>query len=226
MAIERQMAISMRILFSLIAILTTALTVATVQARPVSFVEGKTAIVSVDGKEASALLHYTINPKVSLGLRSIWRHTLRTSINAVEMNVLAHRNNGEDHQANLYLRGGLGMGSTKRDGEDREFMPAAYVGLATDWENRRFFVSYKNKIEAISGQDGEFSQSARVGIAPYVAEFGELHTWLMLEVNHHPMDADGAFTIRPLVRFFKGTHLVEVGINNRLEGMINWIGRY
>ena len=226
MAIERQMAISMRILISLIALLTTAAAVVSVQARPVSFVGGKTAIVSADGKEVSSLLHYTINPKVSLGLRSIWRHSLRTSINAVEMNVLAYRDNGEDHQANLYLRGGLGMGTVKQDGRDLAFKPAAYVGLATDWEDRRFFVSYSNKLESISGQNGEFSQSARVGIAPYVADFGELHTWLMLEVNHHPTDSQGAITIRPLVRFFKGTHLVEIGVNNRLEGMVNWIGRY
>ena len=216
----------MRILISGMAILAAALAVVTVQARPVSFVGGKTAIVSVDGKEASALLHYTINPKISVGLRSILRNSLRTSINAVEMNVLAHRDNGEDHQANLYLQGGLGLGSTKQDGMTRQFKPAAYVGMAADWEDRRFFVSYKNKVEAISGQEGEFSQSARVGIAPYIADFGELHTWLMLEVNHHPMDSEGAFTIRPLVRFFKGTHLVEIGVNNRLEGMVNWIGRY
>ena len=216
----------MRILISGMAILAAALAVVTVQARPVSFVGGKTAIVSVDGKEASALLHYTINPKISVGLRSILRNSLRTSINAVEMNVLAHRDNGEDHQANLYFRGGLGLGSTKQDGMTRQFKPAAYVGMAADWEDRRFFVSYKNKVEAISGQEGEFSQSARVGIAPYIADFGELHTWLMLEGNHHPMDSEGAFTIRPLVRFFKGTHLVEIGVNNRLEGMVNWIGRY
>ena len=222
-AIDLKMAIPMRVLIFLVIVF--AATVSAV-ARPVSFVGGKTAIVSHDAKESSALLHYTINPKVSVGFRSILRDSLRTSINAVETNVLVHRNNGEDYQANFYLRGGLGVGATKEDGEKREFAPAAYVGIAADWEDRRFFVSYKNRVEAIGNHDAEFSQSARVGIAPYIGEYGELHTWLMLELNHHPADPEGEFTVRPLVRFFKGVHLVEIGVNNRWEGMMNWIGRF
>lgn len=196
------------------------------QARPVSFVGGKTAIVSHDANESSALFHHTIDPKASVGFRTIFRDQFRSSINAIELNLLAVRKNGEEHQANLYLRGGIGIASMHVPGQYNSIAPAAYVGMAADWENRRFFTSYQNKIEAIEGHGHKFTQSARVGVAPYIAEYGKLHTWLMLEVNHDHNDPQGAFTVRPIVRLFKGVHLLELGVNNRLEAMVNWIGRY
>lgn len=196
------------------------------QARPVSFVGGVTAIVSYDAKETSSLLHYTLNPKVSIGLRSIFRDGFRTSINAIEANYLVKRNNGENHQANLYLRGGIGLASLHSPNKNTEMDPTAYFGMSSDWEDRRFYLSYNNNVEFVSGQNGSFKQSARIGIAPYIADYGKLHTWLMFEMNHHPFDNEGDYTIRPLVRFFKDKHLLEFGINNRKEVMVNWIGRY
>ena len=196
------------------------------QARPVSFVGGKTFILKHDAKETSGLFHYTINPKISIGLRSISRDDFRSSINAIEVNHLVHRDNGEDHQANFYLRGGIGISSLDVGGIRNSIDPIVYVGIATDWEDRKFFVSYENQYESISNHGNEFKQSARIGFAPYVAEFGELHTWLMLELNHHPDDKEGNFTIRPLIRFFKDVHLLELGINDRKEIMVNWISRY
>ena len=196
------------------------------QARPVSFVGGKTVIVTHDAKETSSLLHYTVNPKTSIGLRSSFRNDFRMSINAVEVNHLAYRDNGEDHQANLYIRGGIGISKALTERPYAPIKPVAYAGILADWEDRRRFISYENKFETINGEQNQFKQSARVGFAPYVADYGKLHTWLMLEVNHHPSDAEGPFTVRPLVRFFKGVHLLEVGINNRKEAMVNYIARY
>ena len=213
----------MRAVFTLFLILIFA---TAAQARPVSFVGGKTIILNHDAKETSSLLHYTLTPKTSIGLRTIFRDDFRSSINAVEVNHLLHRDNGEDHQANFYLRGGIGIASLEVEGLRNTIDPVGYVGFATDWEDRQFFISYENKYEAISGNGSEFEQSARVGFAPYVADYGELHTWLMLELNHHPDDPSGEFTVRPLVRFFKDVHLLELGINDRKEVMVNYIGRY
>lgn len=198
----------------------------TAHSRPVSFVGGKTIIVNHDEKETSSLVHYTLTPKTSIGLKTIFRDDFRSTIDAIEINHLLHRDNGENHQANFYLKSGIGLASLNIGGFRNSIDPVGYVGFATDWEDRKFFVSYENKYEAISGNGSDFSQSARVGFAPYVAEYGELHTWLMLELNHHPDDQQGDFTIRPLVRFFKGVHLLEVGMNDRMEAMVNWIGRF
>lgn len=213
----------MRLIFSILSFI---LFVISAQARPVSFVGGVTAIVSYDAKETSSLLHYTVNPKASIGLKTIFRDGLRTSINAVETNYLVKRINGENHQANFYLHGGLGLASIDLPNKKSEMDPLAYLGMATDWEDRRFYLSYKNNVEFVSGQTASLKQSARIGLAPYVADSGKLHTWLMFEMNHHPSDENGDYTIRPIVRFFKDAQLVEVGINNHKEVMVNWIGRY
>ena len=73
--------------------------------------------------------------------------------------------------------------------------------------------------------DRFFLQSARLGIAPYIGDYGDLHTWLMVELWHIP-DNDDQFTLTPLVRFFKDVHLVEVGISTDGDLLFNWIIRF
>ena len=55
-------------------------------------------------------------------------------------------------------------------------------------------------------------QAGHVGWAPYEGDTGDLHTWLMLEVDHRP-DALESIGVTPMIRFFKNTLLVEVGYN-------------
>ena len=43
----------------------------------------------------------------------------------------------------------------------------------------------------------------RIGWAPYEGSYGELHTWLMLQVEHLP-ENDDTTIITPLLRLFKG----------------------
>jgi len=198
----------------------------TAHARPVSYEGGVTAMVSASAKETSSLLHYTFNPKTSVGVRTILRDGWRSSIHAVEINHLLWRDNGEDHQANFYLRGGVGVANIDSTGDRQAIGAAAYAGMSADWENRRWYVSYANGFETISGYPSDFSQSARVGIAPYIGESGDLHTWLMLEVRHDPSDDAGEFSLKPLVRFFKGVHLIELGVTSNREFEVSWIGRF
>ena len=55
-----------------------------------------------------------------------------------------------------------------------------------------------------------FMQAARVGYAPYEGDTGDLHTWLMIEVDHRP-ENDEPVGVTPLVRFFKDAALFEIG---------------
>jgi len=107
---------------------------------------------------------------------------------------------------------------------DKEFTLNA-VRIAADWENRRFFTSYENRYTEAGEIDDFYQQSARVGFAPYEGDYGDLHTWLMLQVEHMP-EADNNFTVTPLVRLFKDVHLFEAGMNNRGEVLFNYVLRY
>lgn len=192
-------------------------------ARPVSYPGGWTVITENNGDVNSLLVHYSPTAKYSIGLRSEFRRETDYTLNTVQVNNLLKRWNKKQSQANIYLQSGVGI-AIQTSGED-EIEPAAFTGIAADWETRRYFVSYENRYIEAADLDNSFVQRARIGIAPYVADFGKLHTWLMLEVEHEPEDNE-TFTLTPLIRLFKGVNLVEAGISNQGDVLFNFTRRF
>lgn len=173
-----------------------------------------------NGDRNSLHLHYSPTAKTSLGYKfEYWRDGEYT-INAFQMNNLLKRWNKKYSQANLYLKSGIGV--AHKDNDD-DF--AAFTGIATDWESQRFFTSYSNRYTEAGDIDDFYMQSARVGVAPYIGDYGDLHTWLMLEVEHKP-EAKDKLTITPMIRLFKGVHLLEGGISDQGDVLFNWVIRY
>ncbi|MAF68031.1 MAG: hypothetical protein CMH25_01640 [Micavibrio sp.] len=195
------------------------------QARPVSYPGGITAMFMNNGDVNSAHVHYSPTAKYSLGYKyEHWRDR-DFNMHALQLNNLIKRWNKKETQANFYIKSGVGVAHSLDDSVTDKNDFAAYTGLALDWESRRFFTSYENRYTDAGDIDDFFMQSARVGVAPYIGDYGDLHTWLMLEVEHSPK-SDDKFTITPLVRMFKGVHLVEGGVSNRGDVMFNYVVRY
>lgn len=190
------------------------------QARPVSYPGGTTLMLQNNGDVNSLHLHYSPTAHYSLGYRGEYWREGDYSIHALQMNNLLKRWNNPDSQANLYLKSGVGVAV---DGDDTQ--EAAFTGVAADWEDRRFFVSYENRYTHAGDIDDFYMQSARVGVAPYIGEYGDVHTWLMLQVEHEP-EAKDQITVTPLVRFFKDTHLIEAGLSNQGDVLFNWVMRF
>jgi hypothetical protein len=137
---------------------------------------------------------------------------------------LARRWNLPDAQANLYVRGGAGGAwSDSSDGDRSE--PAGSAGLAFDAENRRIYGSYENRYVEAGDIYGGFEQKFRLGFAPYVAEYGALHTWLILQVDHRPESTD-ALVWTPMVRLFKGDVMIEAGVSDSEEILFNLTVRF
>ena len=182
-----------------------------VQARPVSYAGGWTIIGESDRQLSSVLVHYTPSPNMSLGLRTEVNRDSDFAIYSVHPTLLAKRWFGGDYQGNLYFHGGIGVASgiNNRPGSDQM---ALYGGVMADWETRSLFVGYRNRYLEAGDYANQFMQAARVGFAPYEGDSGDLHTWLMLEIDHRPSDPDSV-TATPLIRFFKGPLLVEAGYN-------------
>lgn len=65
-------------------------------------------------------------------------------------------------------------------------------------------------------------QRARVGVAPYKANYDDLNTWFMVQVDHHPAK-DDTLVVTPLVRFFYDTTLIEAGYSSNNHVMFNWV---
>jgi hypothetical protein len=195
------------------SIITAALiTVATnAYARPVSYAGGWTLIEETDRQSTSALIHYTPDASYSVGLRADWDRRDDLLFIGPQATWLAKRWLSPDTQANLYLWGAAGVvkGVGSNPAEDTA---GVQLGLMSDWETRRLYLSYRASVRDYGDLDQSAMQAARFGLAPYAGDTGDLHTWLMIEVDHRP-DADEPLGITPLVRFFYGPALFEAGWN-------------
>ncbi len=193
-------------------------------ARPISYPEGWTVMQTNDWEKNRLHVHYSPNIKNSIGV--VLEDELESDRFNISMqwNKLLYRKNTKTSQANLYLKTEAGVAFK---GNDKE--PNASIGIAGDWETRRWFTSYEaNARWADEFDDGSFHQKARVGVAPYVADYGSLHTWIMLQVEHHPEELDKDFQLiyTPMVRLFKGDYLGEFGVSSNGDVMFNWIVRF
>lgn len=195
------------------------------EARPVSYPGGITAMTMNNGDKHSLHLHYSPTAKYSIGPRIEYNRGGDYTMGTLQLNNLIKRWNNPDSQANFYIKSGIGMAYSNAGAFDGKSEAAGFTGIALDWEDRRYFTSYENHIMDAGDIDSHFRQSARVGIAPYIGDYGDLHTWLMVEVEHEPKDED-TVTVTPLVRFFKGVHLMETGISDQGDVMFNYVVRY
>ena len=103
--------------------------------------------------------------------------------------------------------------------------PNLFSGISFDWEDRRYFTSYENKVNHNTSIDKFFLQKARVGITPYIGKYGDLHTWIMLQVEHMPQGRN-KMIYTPMIRMFKGDFLFETGLSNYGNLMFNFIKRF
>lgn len=179
------------------------------QARPVAYADGWMFMQSNDPFMNSATMIYS--PTARLGIGPVLEHWRAPDVNfaGLQFNALIRRWNGADSQGNLYFLSSAGRASGKNGTG-----AALNAGIEADWEDRRFYISFENRATLADDIRKEYTQKARVGVAPYVAEYGGIHTWLMLQADHRPEDRD-SFTVTPLVRVFKGPWLGEAGISDK-----------
>jgi hypothetical protein len=196
-----------------------------VTARPVSYTGGWTIIEESDRQSSSALVHYTPAPSWSIGLRTEVNRDNDYAIYSVHPTLLAKRWFGKDYQGNLYFHGGIGVASGVYGNPLRD-ETAVYGGIMADWETRSLFAGYRSRYLDAGHFGDQFMHAARVGYAPYEGDSGDLHTWLMLEIDHRPAE-EVPITATPLVRLFKGPLLLEVGYNLTVnQPLLNFTYRF
>ncbi|MEM1036593.1 MAG: hypothetical protein AAGI14_07520 [Pseudomonadota bacterium] len=193
----------------------------TADARPVSYPEGWTIMQQNNGDFSSAHVHYSPTFQDSFGIYAERNWANDWQFTGVQYNRLVKRWNTSDSQANLYFK--LGAGQADAFGDSEESL-AGFVDISADWETRRWFLAYDARAYDL-GFDQDFRQFARVGVAPYIGDYGDLHTWLMVQVDHDP-ESDTPVTATPLIRFFYDVQLLEIGYTPETDRfMLNWIIR-
>ena len=102
---------------------------------------------------------------------------------------------------------------------------AGFIGISADWEDQRYFIQYGNRYTNAVEIDNFYTQFVHIGITPYIGDYGDIHTWLMIKVNHTP-EFKRNIVVTPHLRFFKNVHLLEVGADTRRKIMFNYVYRY
>ena len=192
--------------------------------RPISYPGGWT-LTQFNNWETSLLnVHYSPASTDSIGLFiENFNDEDRLNIDFSWHHLLGRRDT-QKSQANLYLLTHAGVSLL----DETEAFNGT-IAIAGDWETRRYFTSYRTAFRYVDGVDnGSFHQVARLGVAPYLGEYGSIHTWLMLQVEHHPEQpsSEDRLILTPLVRIFKGDYLVELGVNSNGDALANLIIRF
>jgi hypothetical protein len=142
----------------------------------------------------------------------------RMQFYAPQLNYLVKRWNGTGYQGNIYAYGSYGamtMNSGKAKG-------AGLAGIEADAESRKYFVMGKyEKMWSRLGPDF-YHAEARLGIAPYEAEYNEIAAWLMIQYQLHPILTKN-HAITPLIRLFYKSVLVEAGVSTNADWMFNFM---
>lgn len=193
--------------------------------RPISYPGGWTIMQKNDFNRHSFHLHFSPSPKYSIGYRAEYWRSKEWQLHSTQINYLIKRINTPKSQANFYFKSGVGLAYSDYKNIESKVEPNLFSGFSFDWEDRQYFMSYSNRMNYNSSIDKFFMQSARIGFSPIPKKYGDLHTWLMLQVDNMPRSRNNLM-YTPLIRIFKGDYLTEAGINNNLEFTFNFVKRF
>jgi hypothetical protein len=155
-----------------------------------------------DNMKDSIYAYYSPSHLYSFGIESKKDKYTQSDYSYLRFTYLLDRKNAEKSQRNFYFQSGINT-----DGTNNYFL-----GIHGDWETRRLYTgfSYKNvRLKTQTYQDKFF----QFGIAPYLGEYGDLHTWLMVKAKKNSIDND--WSVYPMLKLFRGDFLVEIGYNKK-----------
>ncbi len=187
------------------------------QGKPLSYVGGTMVMQENDETGHTLSVDYTFDPHFALGLYSKYEiGGNEFFMTGPQLNTLIKRWNLADGQGNIFTMTGAG---TARQGSNTQ--PAAWASILADYETRRWFFSYEPRVMFAGDIEKSFWQRAYAGFAPYLADFDQLNTWLLLRADHHPAKNDH-FVVTPVIRFFYKTIWLEAGYSSNNHVMVNW----
>jgi hypothetical protein len=186
-------------------------------AKPLSYPGGTMVMQENDETGYTISLDYTVIPSAAFGLYIKQEENGKDILMVTpQINTLLKRWNLPDGQGNIFNMSGAGVARYQDNNQ-----PCLWTAFLADYETRRYFVSYEPRFVWDGDIEKSFWERARIGIAPYLANYNELNTWLMFQVDHHPSKHDH-LVATPMIRFFYKTYLFEVGYQSNQHIMFNW----
>jgi hypothetical protein len=194
-------------------------TLTQLHAHPTTFAGGTSLMSFNSAGMNKQWAHYSPSPRYSLGvqLTRIQEQDQGPELFSVhpQLAVLLHRWNQKHFQANLYAYGGVGRAWAN----DKSRWMGSY-SIEADAEDRRYYTSLQFSEMRMSNFRNQQTYRARVGFAPYLADFDEWATWLIVEYDYRP-EAPQEHSVTPLIRLFYRNALIEAGSSVRGDWMLN-----
>jgi hypothetical protein len=190
---------------------------AVVEAKPLSYVGGTMVMQENDETGHTLSLDYTFTPTEAFGFYVKQEENGKEILMLTpEFNTLLKRWNLPDGQGNIFNMSGAGAAYFHHNTQ-----PCLWSAFLVDYESRRWFFSYEPRFVWDGDIEKSVWQRAYIGIAPYLADYNQLNTWIMFRVDHHPAKHDH-FVATPLLRFFYKTYWFEIGYSSNQHVMVNW----
>jgi hypothetical protein len=201
---------------------------AAVSAHPVTFKGGNAFYATRQQGMVRYEMNHTFSRHIALGTTYISMDLPDFGLDAglATASVLAYRRNGNGSQGNVYLTAGGGYGDLG-DGSGGAFLGMG--NLQIDFETSRIYAAvvgssfYLSPLGTSLYPGGVYGVQGRFGLAPYVARFDELQSWLVLQAGGSSV-AEPMLT--PMLRFFYRTVLWEVGFNQHGEPWLQLMVHY
>ena len=172
-------------------------------ARPISYPDSWTLMQQYNWERLNIHYHYTPNINNSVGFVFSDYEEVSQKLYAAQWNHLIYRENKKKSQANLYSK--LQLGTLRVDDKDEDFyhfdLHLSYAGKPKHFCALSIGTTYDGPEESFSAPIGTYRNRS------YLAGYGQLHTWLMLQVEHHRDEtlSDNRLLWTPMLRLFKAT---------------------
>ena len=183
----------------LLVLMLTILLSPTLFAHPVTWGGGWVSTTQLTPSKKHIQVHHSLTHQWSMGMHAV-QFTNQT-YGMLQINRLINRCNGEGSQGNIYVLTGAGT-SGQSD-------PIGHIGLQTDWETRRIYTYLR--IDYFSKSNPFTQMNVRLGMAPYLANYTEINTWVILQATQESTPYASETYIIPMVRLFKQNVLLEIG---------------
>ena len=169
---------------------------------PVIWKGGHVITVGESNQTKELKAHKSISKKTSLGFHGIKFNDSHMSM--VQANSLIKRWNQNNAQANAYVFTGMGIKSYKKTS-----YIGGHLGGQIDWETRRYYTQFN--YDGFLSNDQTHLVKTRIGIAPYITNYENIHTWLIIQWSSHISQNKNISRVLPVIRLFKKNILVELG---------------
>jgi len=189
------------------------------QAHPVFYSNGWGVMLWNSPDKTEFYGAYTLTHRIATGIRYFGFREPgeypKDNYTLGQLSLLLKRWNAPSSQGNIYATFAGGLRSFDDGAKKNE---AAFLSeVQADWEDRRLYTLGKVSVMKSKSADAIYAAKTRVGVAPYLAEFTELNTWMILELEDTFEDGKNP-SLTPYIRLFYNNFLTELGYS--LDGKV------